>query len=72
MSRGQADLLFCDFCSRGEHEVKEMIKTQTDVAICNVCVAMCVQITLDGDLQGEYRPVAVTPPPAVSASGRES
>ena len=34
----------CNFCSRNHREVKFMIKTNTDYAICDECVQICVDI----------------------------
>jgi ATP-dependent Clp protease ATP-binding subunit ClpX len=40
-------LFFCNFCAKNQHEIKLLIAGPGDIAICNECIDLCVEIVKD-------------------------
>ena len=37
----------CSFCTKDQDDVKILIKSETDAAICEKCIAVCVEVMAD-------------------------
>lgn len=67
MAKEKAGVLNCSFCGKSQKEIKKLIAGPNDVYICNLCVAICIEIIND-DAQKD----AAAAPTTEEGSGRKN
>lgn len=54
--RKMVDTVYCDFCAKSQHEVKNIVQGPRDIAICDECIALCVDVISKPQAQPQEQP----------------